>query len=115
MAFKPTLWYPIAIVLTAINLAGAGFAAASTEPWHATIHTGLALAFGLWAQRLRRGRDRTGDDARIDGTENAERLDSLQADVTRLRQELTETQERLDFLERMLAQRRDPGQVGPPR
>src|SRR2546427_9688636 len=54
MTFKPAVWYPIALVLTAINLAGAGFAAGTTEPWHATIHAVLALGFGLWAQRLRR-------------------------------------------------------------
>ena len=71
MTFKPAIWYPIAVVLGAINLLGAGFAVGTAEPWHATVHAALALAFGLWARRLR--------------------------------QELGETQERLDFAERLLA------------
>ena len=106
MTFKPAIWYPIAVVVTAINLAGAGFAAASTEPWHATIHTALALGFGLWAQRLRRGPG---------GSELQAGLEALEVEVTKLRQELSETQERMDFAERLLAQRPEPGRVGPQR
>ena len=106
MTFKPTIWYPIAVVLSAINLAGAGFAAASAEPWHATIHTTLALAFGLWAQRLRQG---TG------GRELEAGLEALEVEVTKLRQEVSETQERMDFAERLLAQRPEPGRVDPQR
>src|SRR5688572_14351804 len=34
MTFKPAIWRPIAVVLSAINLLGAGFAAGSAEPWH---------------------------------------------------------------------------------
>jgi len=33
--------------------------------------------------------------------------------MSKLRQELTETQERLDFVERLLARGRDARQVGP--
>ena len=55
MTFKPAIWYPIAVVLSVINVLGVGFAARSAEPWHAAIHAVLALAFGLWAQRLRQG------------------------------------------------------------
>ena len=106
MTFKPTIWYPIAVLLSAINLAGAGFAARSAEPWHATIHTALALAFGLWAQRL--GRDRGGSEVRPG-------LEALEVEVSKLRQELSEIQERMDFAERLLAQRPEPGRVGPQR
>jgi len=97
MTFKPAIWYPIAVVLGAINLLGAGFAAGSAEPWHAAVHLGLALAFGLWARRLQRGPG---------GSELQDRLEALEAlefEVSNLRQELGETQERLDFAERLLA------------
>ncbi len=53
MTFKPAIWYPIGLVLSVINLVGVWFAARSSEPWHATIRAALALAFALWAQRLR--------------------------------------------------------------
>jgi hypothetical protein len=97
MTFKPAIWRPIAVVLSAINLLGAGFAAGSAEPWHATAHAALGLAFGLWAQRLRQGRG---------GSELQDRLEALEAlefEVSNLRRELDETQERLDFAERLLA------------
>jgi hypothetical protein len=55
MTFKPAIWYPIAVVLSAINLVGVGFAVGPGEPWHAATHAALALGFGLWAQRLRQG------------------------------------------------------------
>ena len=97
MTFKPAIWYPIAVALGALNLLGAGFAVASAEPWHAGVHVALALAFGSWAHRLRQGPG---------GGELQDRLEALEAlefDVSRLRQELSETQERLDFAERLLA------------
>src|SRR2546425_8706094 len=53
MTFKPAIWYPITVVLSAFNLVAVGFTAA--EPWHAATHAALALGFGLWAQRLRQG------------------------------------------------------------
>ncbi len=46
MTFKPAIWFPIAVVLSVINVVGAGFAAGQAEPLHATIHAALALAFG---------------------------------------------------------------------
>jgi hypothetical protein len=107
MTFKPAIWYPIAIVLSVINLLGLGFAVAEAQPAHAAIHAALAVAFGFWAHRLRQ-RPR-GDD------ELEARLDALEADVSTLRQELGETQERLDFTERVLAQGPDAHRVGPPR
>ena len=106
MTFKSALWYPTAVVLSAINLVGAGFAVAQAEPWHAATHVALALAFGSWAQRLRR---------RPGGSEPQARLDALEAEVSKLRQEVSDMQERLDFTERLLAQERETRRVGPQR
>jgi hypothetical protein len=106
MTFKPAIWRPIAIVLSAINVAGAGFAARTAEPWHAAIHATLAVALGLWAQRL--GQRPGGGDFQAG-------LEALAIEVAKLRQELSETQERMDFTERLLAQRQEPGRVGPQR
>jgi hypothetical protein len=99
MTFKPALWRPIAFGLSALNLVAVGFAAGAAEPWHAGIHAGLAVAFGAWAQRLRRAPG---------GADREERLEMLEDDVSEMRRELTEAQERLDFAERLLAQRREP-------
>jgi hypothetical protein len=107
MTFKPAIWQPVAIVLSAINLAAAGFAAAAAEPLHAGAHVALALAFGLWARRL--GLRRSGEEL----TELGPRLETLEFEVGNLRQELSETQERLDFAERLLAQRPEPRRVEP--
>jgi hypothetical protein len=106
MTFKPVIWYPIAVVLSVINLAGVGFAAAQGQPWHATIHAALALAFGLWAQRLRQGPG---------GSELQARLEALEVEMTKLRPELSEMQERLDFAERLLAQGPEARRVDPQR
>jgi hypothetical protein len=104
MTFKPALWQPIAVVLSALNLVAVGFAVGSAEPWHAGVHASLALAFGLWAQRLRLGPG---------GSELQPRLEALEFEVSNLRRELSETQERLDFAERVLAQWPEPPRVGP--
>jgi len=106
MTFKPAIWRPIAVVLSVINVAAAGFAARSAEPWHAAIHAALALAFGLWAQRLGQGPG---------GSERQARLEVLETEVSNLRQELSEAQERLDFAERLLAQGTESRRVGPER
>jgi hypothetical protein len=104
MTFKPALWYPIALALSAINLVGAGFALRPVEPLHASIHAGLAVAFWLWAQRLRQGPGASDLQAG---------LEDLALEMNNLRQELSETQERLDFAERLLAQGRESPRVGP--
>jgi hypothetical protein len=84
----------------------AGFAAGSAEPFHATAHAGLALAFGLWAQRLLR-RPPAGSDLQ-------DRFEAFEAELGSLRHELGETQERVDFTERLLAQRtHDQGRLTP--
>lgn len=112
MTFKPTIWYPIAVVLSVINLVAVAFAVGPVQPWHATIHAALALAFGLWAQRLRQGPGGSEFQASL---ETPEALESLEAEVGRLRQELSEMQERLDFAERLLAQGPEARRVGPQR
>lgn len=108
MTFKPALWQPIAIVLSGINLAAVGAAAAGSEPLHAAVHAGLAVGFGLWAQRMRRS-------PAASALPGEERLDALEGEVGNLRRELNETQERLDFAERVLAQAAEARRVGPER
>jgi hypothetical protein len=105
MTFKPAIWQPIAIVLSAINLVAVGFAAGAAEPWHAGGHAALGLAFGLWAQRMKQGRG--GE------TELQPRLEALEFEVSDMRRELSETQERLDFAERVLAQGQESRRVEP--
>ena len=106
MTFKPAIWYPIAVVLSVGNWVAMGFAIRPGEPWHAAIHAGLGLAFGLWAQRLRQ---------RSGGSELPDRFEALEVEVSKLRQELSEAQERLDFTERLLAQGPEGRRVGPQR
>jgi len=112
MTFKPAIWYPIAVVLSAINLGAVWFAARPAEPLHAMGHAALALAFGLWAQRLRQGRIEAG----LEALEIEERsLEALEGELSNLRLELGETQERLDFAERMLAKEPVQRRVDPQR
>jgi len=98
MTFKPRIWYPIAAALSAVNVVAVWFAAVPGEPAHATIHAVLAVGFGLWAQRLR---------PRSRSSRLEERIDPLELEVDELRQALAETQERLDFAERVLTQGRN--------
>ena len=111
MTFKPRIWYPIALALSALNLVAAGYAMRPLEPAHAGIHVVLALAFGFWAGRLRQ----SPPPPTIEHGDTEAQLDVLEDEVSALRRELGETQERLDFAERMLAQGRDPRGMGPPR
>jgi hypothetical protein len=103
MTFKPAVWYPISFILSALNLVAIGVFAG--EPLHAVAHGGLALAFGLWAQRLRQQRPRESQG------ERDPRLEVLEAEVSNLRRELGHTQEGLDFTERLLAQRPEAQRV----
>ncbi len=102
MTFKPAIWHPIALVLSALNVVGVGVAAGAAEPWHAGIHAVLGLAFWSWAQRLRQPMAVAGV---------PERLETLELEVGQIRRELAEAQERLDFTERMLAQGREARQL----
>jgi hypothetical protein len=103
MTFKPSLWRPIAIVLSGINVVAVGFAAAAAEPWHAATHAALALGFGIWAQRMGTGQT---------GGELEARVEALELEVSSLRQELAEAHERLDFAERLLAQAPESRRLG---
>jgi hypothetical protein len=107
MMFKRGIWYPIAIVLSGVNLVGVGFAAGQTQAWHAGVHAGLALAFGLWAQRM--GHRPPASEFPV----APEAFESLEAEVSRLRDDLSETQERLDFTERLVVQGQEARRVGP--
>lgn len=99
-------WRRLAIVASAFNVAGAGFAIAAGEGWHAGIHVSLALGFGFAAQRLGEiDRKAAPDAVQTQLEEQAERL-ALQA------KQLAELEERMDFTERMLAQARDKQQLG---
>lgn len=111
MIFKPAVWYPIAVGLTVLNVLGV-FVYAS-EPWHATAHAVLALGFGVWAQRLLKPSGGSQVQGGSQVNEVQDRLEALDAEVSRLRQELGEAQERLDFAERLLAQKRETRGAGP--
>jgi hypothetical protein len=113
MTFKPAVWQPIALVLSVINLVAVGFAAGEAEPWHAGVHAALGLAFGLWAQRLRQSRG--GGSELQGGSELEPRLEALEFEVSDLRRELSEAQERLDFTERVLAKGPESRRVDPER
>ena len=107
MKFKPAIWFPISTILTVVNVAAAGFAARDAEPLHAGIHAALAVAFALWAQRLR-PRSSGGGELQAD-------MEALEGEVDNLRRELAEAHERLDFAERVLSQKADTRQVDPQR
>jgi hypothetical protein len=108
MTFKSPTWQRVALVLSALNFAAAGFAIAGAEPWHAAAHVAAAWGFGWWAQRLReRNYDELKTEVRDTLQSPLERLHTLEGDVTRMQQELYEVQERLDFAERLLVQRRE--------
>ena len=106
MTFKPAIWRPIAVVLSGLNVVAVGFAASAAEPLHAATHGALALAFGLWAQRM-------GSRQSVGETDMESRIEALELEVSSLRQELAEAQERLDFAERLLAQASETRRLGP--
>src|SRR3989442_9249060 len=108
MTFKPATWYPIAIVLSVANVIGVGFA---TGALHSMTHATLAVAFGGWAQRLARRRE---SEAGEKSFESSDAIESLEAEMIKLRQDFIETHERLDFCQRILAERPHPRRVGPP-
>ena len=74
----------------------------------------LAVAFGLWARRLRPRPGGSEFQIRSGAPEGLQaQVDALEGEMAKLRQELTESQERLDFVERMLAQGRETRRVAP--
>ena len=112
MRLKPAIWFPIAVVLSLGNLVAVWFAVLPASPWHATIHAALALGSGLWAYRLRRLPG--GSERRLapEAVEALDALETLEVEADKLRQELSETKERLDFAERLLAQDPDSRRMG---
>lgn len=113
MTFKPALWHPIAVVLSGVNLVGIGFAVAAAEPWHAAVHGVFAVAFGLWAQRLRH--DPRGSELgrmRQQLEQQARALEDAKTTLANQSIELAELQERVDFAERLLIQVRDRAPLG---
>jgi len=102
------MWRRLAIVATVFNIAGAGFAIAAGEGWHAGIHVTLALAFAFAAQRLTAG-DRRSESAGIQQQldAQADALEEAQATLARQAAQLAELNERVDFAERLLTQARD--------
>ncbi len=52
MWFKHRAWIPVAWLLSLGNLVAVWFAAQPAEPWHATVHSLLAVLFALGAARL---------------------------------------------------------------
>lgn len=104
MTFKSPAWFPIAVVLSVVNVIAIWFAAAPFAPWHATIHGVLAVGFGSWAHRLKQRRGRSENQVGLEAAEALDALEAAEAELGRMRRELTEAQERLDFAERQLAQ-----------
>lgn len=101
MTLNPRVWAPIAQFLTVVNVGAVYFAAQAAEPGHATLHAALAVLCTLAVDWLRtRAR---GSDALPDG--RMAELESGSGEMDQVRHELAEVQERLDFAERMLAQR----------
>lgn len=96
------IWYPVAILGTLGNLVGVAFAVSPGEPLHATIHAGLAVAFGIWAQRLKaRPREASGE------RDKDSEIEALRDEIDAMGRELGELQERVDFVERVLSQSKE--------
>jgi predicted outer membrane protein len=112
MTFKPAVWFPIAVVLSLGNLVAVWFAAVPAEPLHATIHAALSLGSGLWAYRLRQRLGEKEHRLAPEAVEALDALETLEIEASKLRQELSEAQERLDFAERLLAQNPDSRRMG---
>ncbi len=105
MRFNPRIWTPIAQVLTVVNVVAVYFAARDTEPGHALLHAALGAAFLFWSERLRTQAAR----AYFEG--EATQPELMSGEMDHVRNELADVQERLDFAERMLAQRREADRV----
>ena len=110
MAFKHPFWRPAAVVFSGLNLVAAGFAMAQSEPLHAGTHVVVALLSAWWAQWLYLRRLPGDTQTRLG--EGAARMEQFEMDISSIRRELVETQERLDFVERVLAQSREGGRIG---
>jgi hypothetical protein len=88
------------VILGVLNFIGFVFALLSGEPWHAMAHAAAAIPLAFWAHRSR-------FQPRVSSGES-DRIDELETEVNELRRELGNAQERLDFAERLMAQRPQP-------
>ena len=104
-------WYPVVAGLAVINFLSIPFTG-GMGMWHPLSHMVLASIFAMWAYRMKE-EAKAGQRDQLDTGEHGARLDALEADVSYLRQELAEAQERLDFTERVLAQRPEQRRVEP--
>ena len=101
------MWRRLAIVAAVFNVAGAAFAIAGGEGWHAGIHVTLALAFAFAAQRLTGERRSESASIQQQLDEQAAALEDAQARLNMQATQLAELNERVDFAERLLTQARD--------
>lgn len=101
MAQKRKLWLAIAIGLAGLNAAGGMFALAMGQARHALAHGVLLIGFAMWARYLRRQRPPA-------APEPDARVELLEANLSELEQQLTETRERLEFADQLLRQRKKP-------
>ncbi len=116
LLFRHRAWMPVAWGLALANLAGAWFAARAGEPWHASLHAVLAVAFALGAQRLHARRREAGQAGGPDaaaGSPMREELETRLGELAQLQRRLSEVEERLDFAERLLAAQRNAQRLGP--
>jgi len=116
MWFRHRAWIPIAWVLSLINFGGVWFAARDGQAWHGTIHASLALLFAVGAQRLQ-ARQRPALKSPVDDpTARGRTLEDVEAcfaELDQLKQRVSELEERVDFVERLLAKQRDAQRLGP--
>ena len=105
MWFKHRAWIPVAWGLSFINVIAVWFAARPAEPTHATVHALLAVGLALGAQRLKARRQSTGpsEDLRLALDHN----EQLQQTIDSMQDQVRELEERVDFADRLLMQRRD--------
>lgn len=89
--------HKLPVILGILNFFGFVFALLSGEPWHATAHAAAAIPLAYWAHRSR-------FQPRVSSGET-DRIEELETEVSDLRRELGNTQERLDFAERLMAKR----------
>ena len=109
LPFDPNAAFQAAVPL--IGIVALALAVAFMVRWFLRSPIGEAMAEGMRERRHRRhGRRGFGMEWIDDPGEGAPgRVAALEQEVTRLRGELSELAERLDFAERMLAERREPG------
>lgn len=105
MRFQHKWWIPVSWALAAANLGAIWFAAADGEAAHATGHGVLAVLLTLGAKYLadRRARQVAGPDLQAALDDN----DELRGTVDSLHGRLAELEERVEFSERLLAERRE--------